>query len=78
MASDTKYGSKDTALADEEVEKAQLQELVAPPKKSWFTSLKGAVQGDQDPTDALVAKYNQGQDSDEEENDDYGAEVWVW
>eukprot|EP00435_Cladocopium_sp_Y103_P027243 s1005_g6.t1 len=77
MASDTqKYGSKDTAeLADEEVEKAQLQELAAPPKKSWFTSLKGAVQGDRDPTDALVAKYNQGQDSDEEENDDYGVEV---
>jgi len=75
MASDTKYGSKDTAEADEEVEKAQLQELVAPPKKSWFTSLKGAVQGNQDPTDPLVAKYNQGQDSDEEENDDYGAEV---
>ena len=38
-------------------------------------AFKGAVQGDRDPTDALVAKYNQGQDSDEEENDDYGVEV---
>ncbi|CAJ1352222.1 unnamed protein product [Effrenium voratum] len=33
------------------------------------------MQGDRDPTDALVAKYNQGQDSDEEDNDDYGIEV---
>ncbi|CAJ1384291.1 unnamed protein product, partial [Effrenium voratum] len=67
--------SKDTAeLAEEEAEKQALAEL-APPKKSWFGSLKGAMQGDRDPTDALVAKYNQGQDSDEEDNDDYGIEV---
>eukprot|EP00434_Breviolum_minutum_P011193 symbB.v1.2.009876.t1/scaffold632.1/size217234/15 len=79
MASETgKYGSKDSAeLIEEEVVDAQLQDLAPPPKptKSWFSAFKGAVQGDRDPTDALVAKYNQGQDSDEEENDDYGVEV---
>ncbi|CAK9048875.1 unnamed protein product [Durusdinium trenchii] len=71
---DPKYGSKDTAeLAHEEAERQDLAQIA--PAKSWFSSLKGAVQGDRDPTDALVAKYNQGQDSDEEENDDYGVEV---
>ena len=38
----------------------RLQGPGAPMHRSGATeSLKGAVQGDQDPTDALVAKYNQ-------------------
>eukprot|EP00931_Biecheleriopsis_adriatica_P075001 TRINITY_DN48966_c0_g1_i1.p1 TRINITY_DN48966_c0_g1~~TRINITY_DN48966_c0_g1_i1.p1 ORF type:complete len:617 (+),score=143.13 TRINITY_DN48966_c0_g1_i1:97-1947(+) len=53
---------------EEEIESEEDEEKNA----SWFSKMKTAMNGDRDPIDALVAKYHQEEDSDEEQNDDYG------
>jgi len=67
-------GKEDSKNQQEDVEHIEDDDDDGTRKANWKDKVTNFMQGDRDPIDALVAKYSQGEDSDDEGNDDYGME----